>query len=455
MSSAQSRLKPTRIVILGGGWGGLAAARSLERLLGSRAEVDVTLISRDNYFLVTPLLFEACSGTLELRHCSISVRESLQTTNFIEATVRRVDLDTQTVEAAAPDGTGYEIPYDQLVLTLGSVTNQRSIPGSEHALTFKTMADALLLRNHFIECFERASVDADSERRRALLTFVVVGGGLVGVELFGELTAFRDSIARYYPRISPEEIRFRLFEYGPRILPEVDPVLADYAAGVLERRRGVSLRTGTQVLEIGHSSLRTADETLRSETIILCAGILPGAAVTEIAVEKDRRGHVTVDETMRSKSHPNVWALGDCASIPGPDGRPYPYLAQHALREAKTLARNLCAVLAGRPPKAFLFGTLGIMASLGHATGLARILGLRVRGFPAWWFRRTYYLFQMPHWSRRMRIIADWTVALLFRPDIAKIDLADERALLARNSAAGTAGTGRPGTGQSPADRSR
>jgi NADH:quinone reductase (non-electrogenic) len=434
---------PTRIVILGGGWGGVATARRLERLLRGRTDVEVTLISRDNYFLVTPLLFEACSGTLELRHCSISVRESLETTSFIEATVQQVDFDQRVVEATAAGGTTHQVAYDQLVLTLGSVTKQR-IPGSEHALTFKTMADALLLRNHFIECFERASAETDPGRRQALLTFIVVGGGLVGVELFGELTAFRDNIARYYPGISRAEVRFRLFEYGPRILPEVDAGLASYAVRVLERRSGAAIRAGTPVLEIRERALRTADETIESETIILCAGILPSPTAAGLEIDRDRRGHLSVDATMRSRSHPNVWALGDCASIPGPDGRPYPYLAQHALREARTLAHNLCAALAGGKPKPFLYGSLGTMASLGHATGLARILGLRLTGFPAWWFRRTYYLFQMPHWSRRMRIVADWTIALLFRPDISKVDLADERALLARNTPAGNARTSPP-----------
>ena len=326
----------------------------------------------------------------------------------------------------APGGGAYEQPYDHVVVALGASTNDALIPGSSNALTFKTMADALVLRNQLIECFERADAAADAAQRRGCLTVVVIGGGLVGVELVGELTAFADDVLRFYPRIRRDEVRFRLFEAGPRILPEIDATLAATAARVLERR-GVDIRVSTPVRSIDPGRVRLETDSIDASTIVLTAGIVPSAVASAIAVDRDQRGRITVDATMRSRSHPQVWALGDCAAIPGPDGRPYPALAQHAIREARQLARNIKAVIDGREPTAFMFRSLGTMASLGHTRAVARVFGVRLTGFVAWWIRRTYYLFQMPRWDRRLRIVLDWTVALFFRPDITRVDLRVER----------------------------
>jgi NADH dehydrogenase len=312
------------------------------------------------------------------------------------------------------------------VVALGGTTNMSLIPGSEHALTFKSMADALVLRNHLIERFERADAAADAGDRRRCLTTVVVGGGLVGVELLGELTAFTDNILRYYPRIRREEVRFHLLEAGARILPEVDAKLADAAAGVL-RRRGADLRTGTPVRAIEPERVQLADGSIDAGTIILVAGIVPNGAAVHIPVAHNDRGRVVVDATMRSPSHPAVWALGDCAAITGPDGRTYPQLAQFATREAKHLARNVVAAIAGRAPTPFVFRSLGTMASLGRTQAVAEVMGVLLTGFPAWWFRRTYYLFQMPRWDRRLRMVLDWTVALFFRPDVTRVDVGPAR----------------------------
>ncbi|HEX4590779.1 MAG TPA: FAD-dependent oxidoreductase, partial [Gemmataceae bacterium] len=311
------------------------------------------------------------------------------------------------------------------------------IPGSANAFTFKTVADALVLRDHLIERFERADVETDPDRKRKLLTFVVIGGGLVGVELLGELTAFVDGIIRYYRRVRRDEVRLFLLEAGERILPEVQPRLAEYAARVLSARPGVTIRAGTTVRSIEPGAVQVPDGTMEAGTIVLTAGVLPNPLTAHLALEKDRKGRVLVDGAMRCPSRPEVWALGDCASIPGPDGKPYPTLAQHALREARVLAANIDGVVNGRPPRPFVYSTLGIMGSLGHAKGFGQVLGMRLRGFPAWWVRRTYYLLQMPGWGRRLHVMADWTAALLFRPDIVKIDLASEATLLARDAAAG------------------
>jgi len=440
----------TRIVILGGGFGGVSTARVLEGLCKHRRDVEIVLVSRDNFLLMTPLLFEVCSGALDARHCSFPIRAFLRTTRFVEATVRGIDLERRVVHLTA-EGEPGELPYDQLVLALGARTNRGMIPGSEHAFTFKTLADAFLLRNHIIERFERADVERDPERKRRQLTFVVVGGGLVGVELFGELTAFADGIAPLYKRVERGEVRFILLQGGDRLMPEIDPTLAAYGGGVLRRRRGADIRLGAKVQAIEPGVVHLPGETIEAETIVLAAGIVPNPVVAELPVEKDRRGHIVVDGSMRCPSHPEVWALGDCAVIPAPDGHPYPNLAQHALREAKVLARNIAGVLDGRPPQPFVYQTLGMMGSLGHSKAFGQFLKVRIRGFPAWVMRRTYYLLQMPGWGRRLRIVIDWTFALLFRPDVVKISLDREEALLVREAVDGELA----GTGAAAADHTR
>jgi NADH:ubiquinone reductase (H+-translocating) len=424
-----------RILILGGGFGGIWTARRLERELAwsaGGAATEIVLVSRDNFFLMTPLLFEAFSGTLELRHCSLPLRDFLRRTRFIEATVEKIDLDRRHVCAVPSEGQPIELTYDHLVLALGATTNLGLIPGSETAFTFKTLADALILRDHMIERFERADVETDAARKRELLTFAVIGGGLVGSELFGEMTAFADEIVRYYPHVERGEVRFFLFHATDRIMPEVPEKLARYAARVLAARAGVTIRVDTPVRAIEPGVVHLPHESVAAGTIVLAAGIAPGRLTAALPLAKDRHGHLLVEPTLRCRDRPEVWVLGDCATIPDPAGKPYPYLAQHALREARQLASNVRAVCEGRLPQPFDYKSLGVMASLGHARGLGSLLGLPVRGPFAWWVRRTYYLFQMPRWSRRIRIVADWTLALFFRPDIVKVDLASEGELLAR-----------------------
>jgi NADH dehydrogenase len=421
-----------RIVVLGGGFGGVTTARHLERVLRGHMDVEITLVSRENFFVLTPLLFEACSGRLELRHCAQPIRAALRRTRFVEATVESVDVERRIVRAVAAEaGNSYELPYDHLVVALGASTNEQMIAGSSNAFTFKTMADALVLRNHLIEQFERADATPESTTRRGCLTVVVIGGGLVGVELLGELPAFADDVLRFYPRIRRNEIRFLLFEAGARVLPEIDEKLAVVATRVLQRR-GADIRVSTPVRLIEAGRVRVANEIIDAGTIVLAAGIVPSAVAAAIPVVHDQRGRTAVDGTMRSGSHPQVWAPGDCAAIPGPDGRPYPALAQHTVREARHLARNIKAVIEERATTPFVFRPLGTMASLGHTRAVARVFGVRLSGFLAWWIRRTYYLFQMPRWDRRLRIVLDWTVALFFRPDITKVELNVERAQVGR-----------------------
>src|SRR5262249_7744085 len=310
----------TRIVTLGGGFAGVTTARHLERLCKRRRDVEIVLVSRDNFLLMTPLLFEVCSGGLDARHCSFPIRAFLRTTRFIEASVQGIDLERRVVQLTAGAEAG-ELAYDQLVIALGGMTNRRMIPGSEHAFTFKNLADALVLRNHIIERFERADVERDPVRKRQQLTFTIIGGGLVGVELFGELTAFADGIAPMYKHINRDEVRFILHQHG-RLMPEIEPKLAGYGTEVLRKRRGADIRTGVRVqaiepgkvhvvgpasqtgpVRLGSPDLPAVgaasgaalpvrlgspdllpDETIETETIVLAAGIVPSPVVAELPV---------------------------------------------------------------------------------------------------------------------------------------------------------------------------
>lgn len=417
------RLK--RVLILGGGFGGVYACRRLGPAVKGRT-AEVTLVSRDNYFVMTPLLFEAASGVIDFRHAVNPIRPLLCCTDFVNATVERIDFARREVYAESRAGDIYTLPYDHLVLALGGVTNTTRTPGSEHALTFKTVHDAVQVRNRVIEAFERADAEADPVRRRAQLTFVVVGGGLVGTELVGELTEFTGHLLRSYPRLVRDELRLVQLQGGTRLLPEMADGLAAYTESTF-RRRGVEVRTGVGAAEITPDGVRLTDgEEIAAATVVLAAGLAPNPVVAALDLPKDRAGRIVTDTCMRVPGHDGVWAVGDCAAIPDPAGNPYPTLAQHALREGKHLADNLAAVLNGKEPTPFVYKTRGTMAALGHRRGIANLMGLKVWGFAAWWVWRTYYLLQMPRWERRLRIMADWTVGLLFRPDAAKIDLSPE-----------------------------
>jgi NADH dehydrogenase len=259
------------------------------------------------------------------------------------------------------------------------------------------------------------------------LTFVIIGGGLVGLELQGELTEFIKNIGRAYPRISQNLVRFELIEAGSRLVPEMDEELGTYAMKILARR-GVNIRVNTRVRGIeNHKVHVTETETIEAETIILAAGVAVNPLIAALPVEKNERNRVVVDATMRSKSHPNVWALGDCAAIPDPQGKPYPQLAQHALREARLVGRNITAVIRGGSPQPFIYKNKGTLAALGRHKGVGRVFKFKIYGFIAWWVWRTYYLMQMPRFDRKLRIVIDWTVALFFKNDVVELDVITRR----------------------------
>lgn len=417
----------TRVLILGGGFAGVHTARSLRRNWKNAADSSITLISKENYFLMTPLLFEAGSGVLEPRHAVTPIRRMFSGVQFAQATVQSIDIDGRSVEARLIHGEVRRFEFDQLVLALGGVTNTKVIPGAENARTFKTLYDAITLRNHCIRLFERADVETDEELKRALLAFVIIGGGLVGLELQGELTEFIENIQAAYPRVDKKYIRFELIEGGPRLVPELDEDLGDYAAKTLAKR-GVNVRVNTRVDSMDSSTVRLpGGEEIESQTIVLATGVAPNPLIATLPVEKDRKGRVAVEGTMRSRSHPNVWALGDCAAVPDAQGKPYPPLAQHALREARLLGKNIAAVIRGAEPRPFVYNNKGTLAALGRHKGIGRVYGIKIYGFLAWWVWRTYYLLQMPRFQRKLRIVIDWTVALFFKNDAVELDMTARR----------------------------
>ena len=411
-----------RVVIVGGGFGGVYTALALEKLSRRCPELQVTLVSRDNYLLITPLLFEAGSGVLEPRHTVCPIRPLLHRTRLILADVQQIDIRQRNVHALhRPDGHSYQLEYDHLVLAVGGLTNRAIIPGSRQAMAFKTLSDAIALRNKIIDVLEQAEVENDPVRRKYLLTMVIIGAGLVGVELVGEMTEFLRNICRTYRHVSSADIKLLLCEAGPTFLREMSGDLADFARRTLEKR-GVEIRTHTPVAQITVDGVTLQDGThISAAIVLLCAGVAPNPLLAELPLTKDH-GRILVEPTMRCPDHPEIWALGDCAWLPTGQGPPYPQLAQHAMREARVLAGNIGQVIRGRPPIAFHYQTLGALAALGHYQGVGRVMRLRVRGFLAWWIWRTYYLGKMPGWRRRLRIMVDWTIALFFHNDVVKLE---------------------------------
>ena len=322
-----------QILILGGGFGGVYSACALERRLNRAGDPQITLISRENYFLMTPLLFEAASGVLEPRHAVNPIRRMFKYTQFMQATVRSIDLRQHRVGVELRPGEIRQVPYDHLVLALGGVTNTHQIPGSQAARTFKTLADAISLRNHCIAMFERADAETDPAVRRALLTFVIVGGGLVGVELQGELTEFVKNIRLAYPHVSTSEIRFELIESGPRLVPELDADLGEYIARTFAKR-GINVRLNTRADRIESTRIVLPFETIDAHTIVLATGVAVNPLIESLELEKDSRGRLKVDTTMRCPSDPSVWAW--VIALPSP------------MRKAG-LTRNWRSMLCGKP----------------------------------------------------------------------------------------------------------
>jgi NADH dehydrogenase len=419
---------PRRIVVLGGGFTGVACAQELERRLGADRSVQVTLVSSSNALLFTPMLAEVAGSSLEPTHISTPLRTSLRRTAVIRGTVLDVDLAArQVLVEAAPGERPRTLPYDHLVLALGAVTNFfGSASVAAHAIGFKSLGEAMRIRNRVIDAFERAERQPDPDRRRALLTFVVAGGGFAGAELAGALNDFARGMLADFPGLTAEDVRVVLVHSGARILPELSPALGAYAETRL-RERGVELRLGARVTEARPGAVVLAPpETVPAETLVWTAGARPNPLLERLPLVRDRRGALVVDATLAVPDHPGVWAGGDCAAVPDArTGRPCPPTAQFALREGRRLGANVHAVLRGRAPRPFRFDSLGALCVIGHQTACAELTlpfargrSVRFSGLLAWLLWRAIYLSKLPGLDRKVRVLSDWVIELFFPRDI-------------------------------------
>jgi NADH dehydrogenase len=436
----------TKIVILGGGFAGVAVARRLEKKL-RRDEAEIALVGRDNFTLFTPMLPEVSSGGLEPRHVATPVRAQVRRTTFVLGEISSIDLAARAVEARHPiTGDVTRLEYDHVVLALGSVTSTFGIPGvAEHTLPLKTLEDAETLRNRIIAALEQAVVTPPGPDRDRLLTFAVVGGGYTGCECAGELVDFFHSIVRFYRPLRLGDVRMFLIEAGKALLPDLPPKMGSYTTKNLARRK-VELVIGDGVTRIGHDGIALdSGRTIPCATVVWSAGVRPSPVLRDLPVPHARNGGILVDQDMSVSGAPGVWAIGDCAWIPMKPGAEqadktawYPPTAQHAIREGPSLADNIVATLRGKPTKPFRYTTLGTMASLGARRGVAQLPGgFVLTGFLAWFLWRGYYLARLPGLDRQVRVALDWALGVLFPRDIAELRLYTERGQLQSQRDAG------------------
>jgi NADH dehydrogenase len=404
------------VVIAGGGFGGLYAARRLERRL-PRHSARITLVTQENFMLYTPLLPGAASGSLEPRHVVVPLREELDWTEIRLGRVTGADPAAKTLALTTLDGRDVEMPYDQLLVSLGSVSRVLPIPGlAEHGVGFKTLSEAIALRNRAVLQLEMAEAIDDAEQRREYLTFVYVGAGYAGLEGIAELQDYVADVIDRYPRCRIDGTRWVLVEAMDRVMPEIPASLADFATREL-RGRGIEIRTGTRLDEATDRTARLSDgELIPTRTVCWTAGVKPPAVVRDLGLPLTDAGRIDVDDTLRVKGQTCVWAIGDAAAVPDPGrkGQASPPTAQHALRQGRVVGDNIAATLAGGRLRKFRYRTLGVFVDMGQHKAVATMLGVRLRGFPAWFAARTYHLVMMPGNARRWRLMFDWTIGLLF-----------------------------------------
>ncbi len=370
-----------------------------------------------NFLLYTPLLPGAAAGTLEPRHVVVPLREELDWTEMRMGTVESADPDRNELRFRTIDGREDTLRYDQLIVSLGSVSRVLPVPGlAEHALGFKTLADAIALRNRALLHLEIAESLPDEDSRREYLTFVFVGAGYAGLEGLAEMQDFVADMMDRYPRSSMTGSRFVLVEAKDRVMQEIPAPLAAFATREL-RRRGIEIRTGTMLESMDErSATLSTGERIPARTVCWTTGVKPPAVVGRLGLPLVH-GRIDVDATMRVKGRDNVWAIGDSAAVPDPAKRrrqPSPPTAQHALRQGRRVAENVAAALAGGKPKPFRYRTLGVFVDMGQHQAVAQMVGVPLRGFPAWFAARSYHLLAMPGAARRVRLALDWTTGLFF-----------------------------------------
>jgi NADH dehydrogenase len=409
------------VVIAGGGFGGAMAARELERIL-PRQSARLTLVNDVNFLLYTPFLPEAAAGTLEPRHVVTPLREILRRTYLRLGAIEGHDPAAKTVELRTRDGETESLPYDQLLLALGSVSRVLPVPGlAEHAVGFKSLADAIWLRNHVVETLEAANATEDPGRRDELLTYVFVGGGYAGLEALAELQDFAADAIESYPRARLHGMRWILVEAADRVLPEIDAGLAEYAVREL-RGRGIDIRLETTLEEVdADHAILSGGERVPTRTVVWTAGVAPHPSLRRLSLPLDERGRVPVDERLRVRGMDSVWAIGDCAAAPDPRGGICPPTAQHAVRQGPVAARNIAAELGIGEARSFEYSGSAAFVNLGRYKAVGRVGGRTFRGFPAWWMARTYHMSQIPGAARKARAVIDWTASLPFRRDLAEL----------------------------------
>lgn len=413
---------PTRVLILGGGFGGLYAALEFEKALARGAALEVTVINQDNFFLFTPMLHEIAAGDVELTAIVNPMRKLLRRVQYITGEIARVDLAARQVSVLhGLDGHRHDLAYDHVILAMGSVTNFFGLPGmAENALTMKTLGDAITLRNRVIAHLEEADTECAAAFRAPLLTFVIAGGGFAGVETVAAVNDYVREALRAYGHLREDMVRVVLVHPGEVILPELSPALGRYAQGKLAQR-GVEMRLNTRVTSYVDGLVALSDgSALAAGTVVWTAGTAPHPLLSELPCPKER-GRLQVNAFLQVEGQPGVWALGDCASVPDHRGGFCPPTAQHAVREGTTLARNVLATVQGRPRTPFRFTTLGQLATIGRRTGVAQMFGWRFSGFLAWWMWRTIYLSKLPRFERKVRVALDWTLDLFFSKDLVHI----------------------------------
>ena len=435
----------TRIVIVGGGFTGMAVARRLEARFGPDPTVELVLVNDTNSLLFTPMLAEVAAGTLEPTHVTTPLRPCLQRTRVIQAEATAVDVDARTVTlrnedrlvgrvAAEPDSRGSsrrktpahdggaDLTYDHLVLALGSVPDYKGLDDvREFAFDFKTLQDAMEIRNHVISCFERADRTEDPEVRASLVTFVIAGAGFAGAELAGALNDFVNGILVYYPNVPPEEVTVTVVHSRDRIMPELSEPLAAYALDRM-RERGVGFRLSTYVegadVDAGTVSLTTG-ETIRTETVVWTAGNRPDPLVESLNVPQEETGAISVDRFLSLPEYEGVWAAGDCAAVPDTaTGGRYPNTAEHAIRAGQVLADNVYASVTGKPKTPLEYESPGSLVVIGYQTACAELGNWRFSGLFAWILWRSVYLFKLPGLDRKIRVFVAWLIELVFPRDI-------------------------------------
>ncbi|AOS61595.1 NAD(P)/FAD-dependent oxidoreductase [Actinoalloteichus hymeniacidonis] len=421
---AGMKASPTKIVILGGGYVGMYTALRLQNKLKGE-EASVTVIDPQPHMTYQPFLPEAAAGSIEPRHVVVPLRRTLKNCHVLTGRVAKVEHANRKVSVDMADGHTEELDYDILVVALGSVARTLPIPGlAEQGNSFKTVGEAIFLRNHVLSKMDEAASMSDGERRKRLLTFMVVGGGYAGIEALAELEDMARYATRYYKTIAPSDMKWVLVEATNRVMPEVSPRMGVYTVERLEER-GIKVHLETRVDDMTGGDVRLSDGTaFASDTIVWTAGVKANPVLAETDLPLDERGRVRCTADLRVEGMPEVWAAGDCASVPDlskvasdPEAKCSPS-AQHAVRQAKQLADNVIASLRSRKIEPYRHKYAGSVASLGLYKGVADVYGIKLKGFPAWFMHRTYHVSRMPTFNRKARIVIDWTLALLFRREV-------------------------------------